>query len=72
MNFKFQPLKIAQVKTRRQIAHEFGIDPATLKKVLKENKVELPPGLVFPKWQRQVYNVLAPGCIEGVRQSQNR
>jgi len=45
-------------KTRQEIAKEYGIDQKTLAKMLKDNQVELPRGLLTPEWAERVYAAL--------------
>jgi len=45
------------VKTRRQLANEFGMHVNTLMRKLKREGVELPKGLVCPKEQRRIYEL---------------
>ncbi len=44
-----------QVKSRQQIAEEFGVSTKTLSRWLKKENIDLPPGSVTPKWQKLIY-----------------
>ena len=44
-----------KVKTRQNIADEYGINPRTLKRWLKKEKIEIPPGLITPVYQEIIY-----------------
>jgi len=46
------------VKTRRQLADEFGMHVNTLMRKLKREGIELSKGLVCPKEQRKIYDLL--------------
>ena len=43
------------VKTRQEIANEYGITRHTLLAWLKKAHIKLPSGLVPPKYQKQIY-----------------
>lgn len=45
-------------KTRQLIAGEYNWSIQTLKRRLKKLQIDLPPGLVAPKWQKQIYEEL--------------
>ena len=45
-----------QVKSRQQIAEEFGVSAKTLGRWLKKENIDLPPGFVTPKWQKLIYS----------------
>jgi len=47
--------KKRQVKTREQVAEEYGITAKTLKKWIKNSGMELPSGLINPAWQERIY-----------------
>lgn len=53
-------------KTRQQIADEYGWSVQTLRGRLKDNKIDLPKGLISPLWQRMVYETLGypPGVLK--------
>jgi AraC-like DNA-binding protein len=51
---------ITQAKTRLSIAQEYGIDPRTLRSLLHSHGIDLPKGLLLPKLQRQIYEILGP------------
>ena len=53
-------MKYLKVKTRQQIAIEYGISPRTLSRWLKQNKIDLPNRLLGPKEQNIIYNKF--GC----------
>lgn len=44
-----------KAKTRQQIAEEYGVSSKTLSRWLKNEGVELPSGLIKPKWQKIIY-----------------
>ncbi|MFM2267611.1 MAG: hypothetical protein RL757_1052, partial [Bacteroidota bacterium] len=46
------------VKTRQQIATEYGICVKTLKKWLKKHDLTIPAGLVTPRDQTRIYEIL--------------
>lgn len=46
------------VKTRQQVAAEYGVSPPTLKRWLKQRNVLLPPRLLFPKDLEKIYRTL--------------
>ncbi|RAJ16225.1 Homeodomain-like domain-containing protein [Olleya aquimaris] len=51
-----------QVKTRQQIAIEYGISPRTLRRWLKQNNIILPCRLLCPKEQSIIYKTFGyPG-----------
>lgn len=37
-----------KVKTRQNIADEYGINPKTLKRWLQKENIKIPPGLIAP------------------------
>jgi hypothetical protein len=45
-----------QVKSRQQIAEEFGVSTKTLSRWLKKENIDLPPGFITPKWQKLIYS----------------
>ena len=45
-------------KTRQEIANEYGIDRKTLYRWLKKENIKIPRGLINPKLQSKIYNVL--------------
>ena len=42
-------------KTRQQIANEYGVDRKTLNNWLKQAKVEVPCGLIYPSAVELIY-----------------
>lgn len=46
------------MKTRKQIAIEYNICEKTLRRYLKRFKIELPTGLIPPKYQQLIYEEL--------------
>lgn len=44
-----------KVKTRQEIAEEYGISRRTFQRWLKKQNIELPNGLVTPKEQELIY-----------------
>jgi transcriptional antiterminator len=49
------PLK---VKTRLEVAEEYGISVRTLSRRLKKSKISLPNGIIFPNQLREIYYIL--------------
>ncbi len=45
------------VKTRKQIADEYGISPKILSRWLKKQNIKLTTGLITPKEQENIYNI---------------
>jgi hypothetical protein len=45
-------------KTRQQMAHEFNFSYPTFWRKLKEHGIDLPKGLICPKWQTIIYEKL--------------
>lgn len=45
-------------KTRQQIANEYGICPKTLMKWLRQENIILEKGLIRPKMQQKLYEIL--------------
>ena len=56
--------KIKKVKTRQQIANEYGISPRTLRRWLKNQKIQLPNRLICPKEQLIIYQCFGQPEIE--------
>ena len=52
-------------KTRQEIAHEYGVHRKTLARWLKKAGIQLPNGLVNPKYQDIIYQHF--GVPNGVR-----
>ena len=46
------------LKTRKQLAQEYGISRSTLYRRLKEAGIEMPRGMLNPLYQCQIYQVL--------------
>jgi hypothetical protein len=46
------------VKSRQQIADEYGIDYKTLMRRIKKNNIEIPSGSVFKVDQKKIYEAL--------------
>lgn len=44
-----------KVKTRQEIAAEYGVHRRTFQRWLKKKKIELPSGLLTPKEQEVIY-----------------
>jgi len=53
-------------KTRQQISDEYGWSVQTLRARLKDNKIDLPKGLVSPLWLKKIYEALGypPGVLK--------
>jgi hypothetical protein len=47
-----------RAKTRQEIAEEYGIDRKTLYRWLRRLNIELPKGLIFPSFQKVIYEEL--------------
>lgn len=47
------------VKTRQQLANEFGISYTTLWRKLKSHGLDLPGGLVYPEDQERIYKIIS-------------
>ncbi len=61
MKNKFPPLKNEidlPVKTRKQICAEYGIGDKAFARKLKYHNIELPPGVITPKYQKLIYEAL--------------
>jgi len=53
-------------KTRQQIALEFGFSYPTFWRKLKEYGIDLPKGLICPRWQEIIYDKLGyPPGVSG-------
>ncbi|MCD2260212.1 helix-turn-helix domain-containing protein [Psychroserpens luteolus] len=48
-------MKYLKVKTRQQIAIEYGISPRTLRRWLKQDEIYLPKRLLTPREQKRIY-----------------
>jgi DNA-binding XRE family transcriptional regulator len=44
-----------QSKTRKQMAREYGVSRRTFYNMLKEADLEIPRGLITPKYQKKIY-----------------
>jgi hypothetical protein len=55
-------------KTRSEIAKEFGVCRKTFREKLKVAEINLPDGLVFPPWQKLIYETF--WFPEGVEEQQ--
>jgi len=53
---KIKPHQKAQ--TRKEIAAYLGISPTTLWRKLKNEKLSIPPGLVYPSDLKKIYDLL--------------
>jgi transcriptional antiterminator len=47
-----------RVKTRQEVANEYGITPRTLNNRLKKANLYIPNGAIFPKSLKKIYNAL--------------
>ena len=47
-----------QAKTRQQLAAAYGLHRNTFMRRLKKAGVRLPPGLIYPKAQQEIYEAL--------------
>ncbi|MCF8280377.1 MAG: hypothetical protein K9J45_08275 [Bacteroidales bacterium] len=52
--------------TRQQIAVKYQWSAQTLKAKIKQSGIELPAGLISPKWQKEIFNLLGypPGVLK--------
>lgn len=56
------------VKTKQQMAHEYGVSRKTFHKLLKKRQIILDRGLIYPKDQENIYNELGlPETIQNIR-----
>ena len=51
------------VKTRQQIAFEYGVSPRTLRRWLKQSEIDLPKRLLCPKEQNLIYKKFGKPAI---------
>jgi hypothetical protein len=56
---------LSSVKTRLQIASEYGVCVKTLNRMLKEAEIELKRGLITPSKQEEIYLKLGRPRIRG-------
>ena len=47
-----------KVKTRQEVANEYGITPRTPNNRLKKANLYIPNGTIFPKYLKKIYNAL--------------
>jgi hypothetical protein len=53
------------VKTKQQMANEYGVCRKTFNKLLQKKHIKLDRGLIYPKDQMNIYNILGePNAIE--------
>jgi hypothetical protein len=56
-----------EVKTRQEVADEYGISLKTLRLRLINEKINIPPGRLYPKTLRIIYNTLGrPGRLKTI------
>ena len=60
LNFLTFKTTLEYMKTRQDIATEYGICTRTLMRRLKDENVILPRGRISPKWQSIIYEALGP------------
>jgi hypothetical protein len=60
---------IGVVKTKQQMAFEYGVSRKTFHKLLQKRQIILERGLIYPKDQENIYNEL--GFPESIRISRN-
>lgn len=60
----YENMKYRNVKTRQQIAIEYGISPRTLRRWLKQNEIYLPKRLLCPKEQEKIYKKFGSPSLE--------
>lgn len=46
------------VKTKQQMAYEYGVSRKTFQKLLQKRQIILDRGLIYPKDQESIYNEL--------------
>lgn len=51
------------VKTKQQMADEYGVCRKTFNKLLLKKKIKLDRGLIYPKDQHKIYDVLGEPAI---------
>ncbi len=51
------------VKTKQQMADEYGICRKTFNKLLLKKNIRLERGLIYPKDQENIYNILGDPVI---------
>ncbi|MBI1227710.1 MAG: hypothetical protein GC192_20925 [Bacteroidetes bacterium] len=57
-------------KTRQQIANEFSFSYPTFWRKIKSVGIDLPSGLICPKWQKLIYEALGyPPEVESLDKS---
>jgi len=49
---------MGQMKTRKQMASEYGVSVKTFRKYLRKNNIKLPAGNISPKYQEIIYKKL--------------
>jgi len=57
------------VKTKQQMAHEYGVSTKTFHKLLQKRQIILDRGLIYPKDQENIYNEL--GLPESIQRFRN-
>lgn len=55
------------VKTKQQMAYEYGVSRKTFQKLLQKRQIILNRGLIYPKDQESIYNEL--GLPESIQKS---
>jgi hypothetical protein len=58
------PITQLKTKTRNQIASEYGVDYKTFMRRLKKHDISLPTGLIYPIFQKNIYETLGYPFIE--------
>lgn len=59
-----------KVKTRQEIAHEYGIDRKTFYRWIKRNNLPISNGLIFPSEMELIYKTFGlPGGLNKYRSS---
>lgn len=55
MRTKNSPVATRRSKSRQEIAEEYGISRRTLYRWIQRTDIQMPPGLIPPKVQEQIY-----------------
>jgi DNA-directed RNA polymerase specialized sigma54-like protein len=51
-------MEAQKLKTRKEIAHELGISPRTLRRWIRNKSIKLPTGLLNIKYQKLLFDKL--------------
>ena len=62
--FPTSDYRLLPVKTREKMADEYRINVRTLRRWLRREKIDPPPGPLNPKWQKIIYEAFGmPPCL---------